>query len=155
MMTEFQRSKRYGVGKEVGGAVYVQRQYEYVFGDVIAKAKEHLLAAFDYHVVKYDIRTGNVSFIESRDFDTADEPIVGAVVTVKPDGTARRRSQNADPLIYHHKWLFVRDEYEGFDVAASKRRSRLWTSLDGVDRKRIGRRSYWEQHVVPRIPQPN
>jgi len=31
-----------------------------------------------------------------------------------------------DPLIYHDKWLFVADDYAGFDVAASKRRSAAW-----------------------------
>ena len=57
----------------------------------------------------------------------------------------------ADPYIYHHKWLFVTDDYSGFNVEASKERSRLWLGLDGVDKKRSGRKSYWVNNVLPRI----
>jgi hypothetical protein len=56
-----------------------------------------------------------------------------------------------DPYIYHHKWLFVKDDYSEFDVEESKRRSLAWLVLDGIDKKRIGRLSYWTAHVVPRI----
>jgi len=106
MSTNLRRSRKYGVGKEIGGAIYVHRQYEDVFGDVVANARKFLPEGFGYLVVKYDSRSGNVSFVESPDFDTTDEPIVGEIVTVKPDGVIRRRKQAADPEIYHHKWLF-------------------------------------------------
>jgi len=145
------RSRKYGVGKEIGGAVYVHRQYETVFGDVVATAREKLTAAFEYQVVKYDARRGNISFVSSPDFDTADEPIVSEIITIKPGGAIKRRKQSADPEIYHHKWLFVSDDYSGFDVLESRRRSLRWLSLDGVDAKRIGRLSYWEEQVVTRL----
>jgi hypothetical protein len=58
-----------------------------------------------------------------------------------------------DPYIYHHKWLFVSDDYEEFDVEASKSRSERWMALTDVDRSRIGRKSYWDEQVVPRIGQ--
>jgi hypothetical protein len=102
-------------------------------------------------VVKLDTRTGSVSFIACPDFDTAEEPTVGAVMTVRHDGTTRSRSQLADPHIYHHKWLFVDDDYAGFDVEASKVRSAVWLALDNVDKSRIGTKSYWEKRVVPRL----
>ncbi len=151
MGTNLRRSQKHGVGKEIGGAIYVHRQYEDVFASPVKTAREFLPEGFEYQVVKYDSRSGNVSFVESPDFDTADEPIVGEIVTVKPDGVIRRRKQAADPEIYHHKWLFVRNDYCGFDVDASRRRSELWTALTNVDRSRIGRKSYWEQHVLPRL----
>lgn len=145
------RSSRYGVGKEIAGKVYVHREYGDRLGKVVEEAALRIEDDFNYVVVKYDTRTGAVSFITSPDFDTSDEPTVGDVVTVSTDGTARRRSQRADPQIYHHKWLFVADDYTGFDVAASKRRSATWLPLDDVDKSRIGTRSYWDEHVVPRI----
>lgn len=151
MTDNFKRSRRYGVGKEISGAVYVHRRYEDVFGDVVATAKVLLPEGFEYQVVKYDARIGNISFVASPDFDTADEPIVGEIITVKPDGIVKRRKQSANPEIYHHKWLFVRDDYCGFDVIASRQRSEQWTALTNVDRTRIGRKSYWEQHVLPRL----
>lgn len=155
MAEKIKRSPKYGVGKEIGGAVYVHCQFEDVFGDVVAKAKEQLPDGFEYQVVKYDARSGNISFVASPDFDTADEPIVGEIITVKPGGIVKRRKQSADPEIYHHKWLFVRDDYCGFDVIASRQRSEQWTALTNVDRARIGRKSYWEEHVLPRLVDSN
>jgi hypothetical protein len=146
-----QRSKRFGVGKEIGGAVYVHRDYEDRLGDAVREAKKHLPESASYHVVKLNQRTGAVSFIQCVDFDTAPEPTVGDIVTIDVEGNSRHRSQPRDPEIYHHKWLFVADDYAGFNVPQSKQRSLAWSALEGVDRKRIGRKSYWEQIVVPRL----
>lgn len=145
------RSKRFGVGKEIGGAVYVHRKYADVLGDRVATATNQIPVNFDYDVVKLNLRNDSVSFIRCKDFDSADEPTVGEILTVQPSGESKRRLPPVDPEIYHHKWLFVRDDYNGFDVENSRRRSLAWISLDDVDRKRIGRKKYWEDNVVPRI----
>lgn len=149
------RSKRWGVGKDIGGAVYVHRDYEDKHGDAITKAKQHLPESVNYHVVKLNQRTGAVSFIQCDDFDTAPEPTVGDIVTVDAKGNSRHRSQPSDPEIYHHKWLFVADDYAGFDVQQSKQRSLAWSALEGVDRNKIGRKSYWNEMVVPRLSASN
>ena len=60
-------------------------------------------------------------------------------------------SRPADPYIYHHKWLFVDDDYRGFNVEESKVRSQHWIGLGDVDRSRIGRESYWNEQVIPRL----
>jgi len=145
------RSKRFGVGKQIGGAVYVHRQYESKLGAAVAEAKRKLSAEADYQVVKYNYLTGAVSFVQSPDFDTAPEPTVGGILIVDSQGQIRRRRQASDPEIYHHKWLFVADDFQGFDVEQSKQRSLAWTAIDGVDRKRIGKKSYWELQVLPRL----
>jgi len=145
------RSKHFGIGKDIGGAVYVHRSYADRIGSVVGGALEHLPADFEYDVVKFNHRTGAISFIRVADFDAADEPTIGEVLTVSPNGKTKRRAPPKDPEIYHHKWLFVEDDYDGFDVEASKRRSLAWMSLDDVDRKRIGRKRYWEENVVARI----
>jgi len=145
------RSRKYGVGKEIGGAVYVHRKYESVFGPSLDDARRHLPQDFEYAVVKRNLANRAFSFIQVTDFDTAPEPTVGVVITVKDDGTTRFTRPTADPFIYHHKWLFVADDYDEFDVEESKRRSLAWMSLPDVDKARIGRKSYWETDVVPRI----
>ena len=48
-------------------------------------------------------------------------------------------------------WRFVADDYAGFDVAASKQRSLTWMALEGIDKTRIGRKSYWVKQVIPRL----
>lgn len=143
------RSRKYGVGKDIGGAIYVHRRYEGVFGSVVEHARKRLPSDFDYTVVKLNQVNHTVSFIQAAEFDTVPEPIVGRVIVVKPDGTSRHMNPPDDPYIYHHKWLFVADDYEGFDVEQSKSRSRAWMAMDKIDRKKIGRKSYWERSVVP------
>jgi hypothetical protein len=145
------RSKRFGVGKEIGGAVYVHRDYEGTLGDRVQEARAHLPVDLTYQVVKLNLRTKAVSFVQCSDFDTASEPTIGDIVTIDVDGNARRRSQPRDPEIYHHKWLFVADDYPGFDVEKSKQRSLACLALEQVDRKKIGRKSYWVEQVVPRL----
>lgn len=145
------RSKRFGVGKEIGGAVYVHRAYASVLGEIVANAATHLPDEFEYDVVKVNFRTDAVSFIRCEDFDSVDEPTVGDSLIVSSDGQVRSRRQTVDPEIYHHKWLFVADDYTGFDVDKSKRRSLKWLALDDVDSRRIGRKSYWNENVVPRL----
>ncbi|NLS94828.1 MAG: hypothetical protein GXX96_21960 [Planctomycetaceae bacterium] len=145
------RSRRYGIGKDIAGAVYLHRRYEGLLGEPLEAAKRHLPADFEYTVVKYVEGEGKVSFLQSPDFDSATEPTVGDSILVHADGRITRRRAGADPEIYHHKWLFVADDYDGFDVEASKRRSAAWLSLSGIDKRRIGRRSFWQENVLPRL----
>lgn len=145
------RSKRFGIGKEIGTTVYVHRQYEDRLGPTITWAKRWLPSDFVYEVVKYNRRMEMVSFIHCPGFDVESEPTIHAIVSIRPDVSLQRRPLPMDPFIYHHKWLFVDDDYDGFDVEASKQRSLSWLALPGVDKSRIGRKSYWEAHVIPRL----
>jgi hypothetical protein len=147
------RCKKYSVGKEIGGAVYVHRIYEGLLPEPIKIASKHLPTEFDYTVVKFVEKESCVSFILCPEFDSADEPVVGDIVRVDAKGSKQFFRQQADPFIYHHKWLFVMDDYEGFDVEKSKSRSISWLGLEGIDMTRIGRRHFWEANVVPFIPQ--
>lgn len=147
------RSREFGVGKQVGSAVYVHRDFSARLGPVVTRARMLVPEDFVYDVVKYDRRTGVVSFVQCPDFDTQPEPRITAFLVVRPDGTVQRRTAPADPYIYHHKWLMVADDYGGFDVHQSQRRSASWLALADVDKSRIGRESYWNAHVVPRLEQ--
>jgi len=54
------------------------------------------------------------------------------------------------PQIYHHKWLFVKDDYQGFDVDKSKERSAEWLQVsDRINMSKIGTLNYWEDEVLP------
>ena len=83
--------------------------------------------------------------------DVEHESAITAIIEVNATGQVQRRTTPSDPYIYHHKWLFVADDYEGFEIMESKARSERWISLSDVDRSRIGRRSFWEQNVLPRL----
>src|SRR5689334_23123619 len=132
------RSKRFGVGKEIGGAGYVHKDYEDRLGEVVSNARRHVPSDFLYTIVKYNERTGAVSFIACPDFDQSDEPIVGDLWIISSVGRVRFLPRPADPYVYHHKWLMVADDYAGFDVAGSRQRSRDWLAGVDIDTSRIG-----------------
>lgn len=122
------KRSKYGVGKQMGSQVYLHKDY---VSDVIPKKVwENALkvlsdadSGFEYNCVMYDTKTGNVRFDEAPDFDESREPIVGDTITVKPDGTVKRGHSN---YIWHHKWLWVKNDYQGFDVNQSKAWSNKW-----------------------------
>ena len=108
----------------------------------------------DYDIIKIDMKNQSVTFTQSHDWDSADEPTVGDSVTVKGDGTITiTRTSQKNPLIYHHKWQFVSDDYKGFNVEESKRRSEKWLNHDRVlalnerFNSKIGRKNYWIAQV--------
>lgn len=135
------RSSKYGVGKDMGNFVYIHKQYDDVLPD-ISNFKESLKnnhPDFEYNIIKYSPDT--VTFLYSPDFDTSNEPMIKEYVTVKNDGRTKKGSSKT---IYHHKWLFVKDDYKGFDVGEAFERSRDWLSIPNINFRKIGSsRDYW------------
>lgn len=151
-------------GKFIGGEHYVHRDYENAITDQegLKKAKEKLDPKHKeiYNVVKHNSKKRTFSFIHSPDFDTSDEPISGDSHKIAPDGSVTITKQKKDPQIYHHKWQWVGDDYQGFDVEKSKQRSKDWQKVtDRIKQEKpeekvlskIGTKSYWEKNVVPHI----
>lgn len=105
--------------------------------------------AIIYDIIKYD--KGNVTLISSPDWDQANEPIVGMCYRWKKDewfdeyGNLNLNCKATKNFrqIYHNKWQFVGDNYDGFDVEAAKERTKLWNSIPNLDKKRIGNKNYW------------
>lgn len=138
-----------GIGKQMGNSVWLHKQYASWLPDQeeLREAKRSLPPGSQYNVIKYDPDIG-YTFFNSPDFDTADEPVAGPFIKVKFDGTVERGVVNQ---IWHHKWLFVDDDYTGFDVDEAAERSRAWLALPDIDFARIGRKEFWEREVAPRI----
>lgn len=145
------RSSKFGVGKQIGHHVYMHKMYQDVLPPDILSSAVEVKGDFPYNIIKYDAKTHNVTFVQSPDWDTNPEPVVGKQLLVKPDGSVREMRPSSDPWIYHHKWLFVGDDYPGFDVEESKQRSMDWMSLGDIDYARIGKQSFWEKNVLPRL----
>lgn len=137
------RSSKYGVGKEIGGDIYFHKMYadEIVPTDILYNAEQVLeenYPDFQYNCMRYSPKTGAISFQESPDFDTAREPKVGDYINIFPDGSIKTGHSN---FIWHHKWLFVRNDYPGFDVAEAWEWSREWLNAlqETSDGNGIGR----------------
>lgn len=140
------RSSTYGVGKFIGGKLYVHRQYEDVIPNInlikdYIKFSPRDLLQHPYNVVIYSRIGKRYSFVEAPNFDAVDEPEVGRITTFRLNGN--NPASRSLRSIYHHKWLFVNDDYTGFDVQASFDRSKEWLTLRGVDHASIGSPRYW------------
>jgi hypothetical protein len=136
--------KRYKgiVGKLIGGNIYVHRDYASLVIPNLQKSIA-LIKSIPYTIVKYNTKTQSISFIECNDFDTNPEPIVGDVTIINGKNIKKIKSPK-DPWIYHHKWLMVTEDYEGFNVQESILRSESWMNK-GFDCSRIGKLSYWNK----------
>lgn len=142
------RSTKYGVGKEIGGDIYFHKRYaERIIPEDILQSAEHVLEQeypeFNYTCIRYSPKTQVVSFQEAPDFDTAREPKVGHYITIFPDGSVKT---GYSPYIFHHKWLFVKNDYPGFDVAESWNWSKLWLSRLSATASGVG--AIWAQQLA-------
>lgn len=136
--------KDFGFGKKMGNDVYIHKNYEsYLPSDVLLENKKMLPEDFNYTIVKWNKKDNSMSFIESKDFDTSDEPIVDDSCKVS-NGNIRFRSKPKRDQIYHHKWMFVKPEYNGFNYDESKLRSLAWYKKYDYDSRMIGYKDYWD-----------
>ena len=117
------RGKR--IGKTIMGSLYIHKSAisnltEDEFH--LYKTKLDCISEleFEFDVIKINFKDCEVSFIQSPDWDSANEPTVGDSICVKRDNSIRKT--NGSNLIYHHKWMFVDDSYSGFSVSESKLR---------------------------------
>ncbi|MBE9180254.1 hypothetical protein IQ268_16955 [Oculatella sp. LEGE 06141] len=122
--------------------------------DLLAAARKHLPIDFQYVVVKHHEQRNSLSFTASSDWDELPEPSVGESYCIYSDGTVKYRPLPKRPQIYHHRWLFVRHGYQGFDVLAAKQRSLIFLQLRKqgilvVNSSRIGYLDVWQSEVMP------
>ncbi len=142
--TTYRRSSKYGVGKEIGGKMYVHKDYvlTVVSSEEFAVAEACLPAGFTYNCCMIDRKARTIRFDEAPDFDTAREPHPGDFVEVNMKTLAIRRGHSE--MIWHHKWMWVAEDYTGFDVAASYEWSKRWTQ---VVTHPSGSRRVWEKQI--------
>lgn len=118
------------VGKLVGSSLYVHKDYaDQVIPKQILKIALDIMTRarpeFRYNTLMWDVKRKIIRFDEAPDFDKSSEPHVGDYVVVSLDGSSPPREGHSDS-IWHHKWLWVKDDYRGFDVDKSKEWSKLW-----------------------------
>ena len=135
------KRSKYGVGKNIGGEIYVHVNYvnripQHLYEPALKllKNNEHT-SNFNFNIVVFPDKLDNaqtpyVKFVNSSGFDTEREPLRGEGYRVNlQDGNIKRMS--SDNTIYHHKWNLVDDDYQGFNVDDSYNWSKEW--LDKLD----------------------
>lgn len=98
---------------------------------------------YNYDIIKYDKKTKNVSLIVCNTWDLLNEPIVGDSHCYKIDGTVTLIKGGTK--VYHNKWQFVSDDYTGFDIIKSKKRTEEWNKINGIKllKSKIGNKDFW------------
>ena len=135
--------------KKVGYAVYAHRSniaefFKNIPSDAWPFVTEVLNVKFcDYDIVKYDKSSGNVSLIRCSTWDYLNEPIVEDSFCFTP--TFSYKVIKGGTKVYHNKWMFVSDDYKGFDIEEAKERTKLWNSIPNIKeyKSKIGNIDFW------------
>lgn len=151
--------------KKIGGCIYMhismRTKVDEKIKNMIADAERvfrKVIGMKDFmevEIVKVDVKNNKVSFIKSPDWDTAREPLVGDayMIDLNENAPLRKRTvkiTKSKGQIYHHKWMFVADDYQGFDIEESKKWSEKWQSVIPAERgikSRIGYKKYWDEYL--------
>lgn len=123
------RSTKYGVGKEIGSQIYFHKDYvDDICPHLYELARDILeeeYPDFSYNCLMYDKKKPDtLRFDEAPDFNTSREPMPGNMLSVNT--STRKITERFSPQIWHHKWLWVKDDYTGFDVEESYNWSKRW-----------------------------
>lgn len=146
------RHKETDVGKKMGNDIWFHKDYinDFMSEKDYAKYLEVVPKNYSFNILRFNTKTQEIAFIDSPDFDQNHEPLVGKVLRIfNEEGqfySSKIKEPDDNSLIYHHKWLFVKDDYKGFNVEESKKRSIEWKEVLGVDKSissRIGRVEFW------------
>jgi hypothetical protein len=141
---------KFGVGKQVGSKVYFHRSVwdKIVPEDVWNRALDILeiykLNVKCFHTMCYDLKQPHIlRFDTCPGFNFQQEPMVGMMFFVDiKNGVVTSKYNNQ---IYHHKWLWVNEHYDGFDVQESYEWSKHW--LSKLPEMASGRVYLWEEQL--------
>lgn len=114
----------------------------------IVEERKKMIGDFAYDVIKFDMDTENVTFIECTEFDKVHEPLVGRQYLTKKDG--EKKIMPSKGQIYHKKYMFVSSDYAGFDIEAEKKRAEKYDEMlkkheDKKIKSKIGYRKKWDE----------
>ena len=120
--------KRYGVGKSIGGELYMHRSAAERVG-LLDDVEVDVDPAYNTVIVKATGGGQNspyVTFVKSPNFDTAAEPRVTDRITYLKETKelTEKPLGKRKPTVYHHKWLWVFPDYRGFNYDKAVERSK-------------------------------
>lgn len=144
--TIIKRSPKFGIGKNIGSRLYLHRDaIPDAFIDHIDGAARLLPDDFGWNLIRISTIDWSVGFYNCVEFDTVNEPEAGDCISVlMVDGTKPTITRKFIKQIFHHKWLWVGDDYTGFDVTEAVARSESWLKYDDVPFPIIGHKDKWE-----------
>ena len=141
---------KFGVGKQVGSKIYVVKGvYCGIIPTSIYNKAVNILMCNGvdtsvFNTLCYDFNKPYiVRFDTCEGFCMEREPVVGQMFFVDTETGEVWNKYNQQ--IYHHKFLWVPEDYEGFDVQASYEWSKHWLSL--LPEVASGYQHKWEEQL--------
>lgn len=97
---------------------------------------------FWFDVVKFDKKNCNFTFIYCKDFDNEREPEITLCILVKKNQEIKVMKGRGQ--IYHAKYMFVKENYRGFNIEESKKWYETWNKIIPKElKKNIGYKKNW------------
>lgn len=146
---------KFGVGKQMGSKIYfhISLHDQFIPADVWEKVEQmwdHLDWMSNYNnphkfnTVCYDLKKPNVVRLDTcPNFDTDREPMVGMTYAFDTENDEIHIVQVNQ--VFHHKWLWVTEDYEGFDVQESYEWSNTW--LNKLNEPASGYINKWSEQL--------
>lgn len=122
---------KYPIGKVIGGKVYMHIKYiETLPLPEQARIALDASGLRDARAVSYDPKSETYMFSVAPDFDKVSEPKPGKAIKVVMDGDNVDKVFPAKTInqVWHHKWMWVDDNYNGFNVKDAYDWSKTWSS---------------------------
>lgn len=158
-------------GKVVAGDLYIHKTaIDMLPDDMVSRYRSHLNALlhsehanFNFEIIA--IKANEIQFIACSEWNDEFEPVVEdriavwfQITDVTPLGewiTKFRKGDSNNPLIFHHRNLFVKSDYTGFDYEEDCFRSeQIKQAIEhemkqGTTKRdisvRMGRKDWWEK----------
>lgn len=139
--TVLHRFSKTGVGKLVGSHLYLHINYLWDIPEDVFPRKmvEQAVGRYQptgsnakgkdkpfFQCARLCLKSREIRLDEAAGFDTEREPEVGLWVRIGADG---KISAGHSTAIWHHKWLWVKPDYTGFDIQESIRWSGQYIPL--------------------------
>jgi len=94
------------------------------------------------------ITKDSIRLTECPEWDKEFEPSVGDSFVVFDNGTNKlNKASKTNPQIYHRRYLFVLDDYQGFNTELDKSWVAKWERLN-PDKNRMGRKLWWSEFIA-------
>lgn len=108
---------------------------------IIDTARMYLMLDFD--IVKFDTKSKNTSLIQCSTWNSLNEPIVGDSYCFHSNFDYK--VIKGGTKVYHNKWQFVSDDYQGFSIDEAKQRTKDWNSIPNISnmKSKIGNIDFW------------
>ena len=143
---------KFGVGKQMGSKIYFHKSAwdKIVPKDVWSAAMEMAAITkinhrpFEFNTVCYDLKEPHIVRLDTcPDFDTEREPVVG--LSFKFNTRNYTTDVKVNNQIFHHRWLWVEQDYQGFNVKESYEWSKTW--LSKLDEPASGYKNKWSEQL--------